>query len=199
MRASSHGGNPRWAWMNARKADLAALHLDREEFDRRMAQHRMDYDLDPLIQLAAKDQWMVQQQQRKLDRLSAVGREQADALARRNAAPGGSYGPWGIGDSHWALSEENLQNFLSAETKQGGMWTISEQHRALQANQSLIGLSQSLSAVAELGEILPHETPCMKKHPGICKGAVVRDDGELAWRAANIIADGFHRVRPHQC
>ena len=159
MRASSHGGNPRWAWMNARKADLAALHLDREEFDRRMAQHRMDYDLDPLIQLAAKDQWKVQQQQRKLDRLRAVGREQADALARRNAAPGGSYGPWGIGDSHWALSEENLQNFLSAETKQGGMWNFRNSTAPCRPTNHLLALvnpCQLLPSLARSCLTRPH-------------------------------------------
>lgn len=180
------GGNPKLAWLNEQRERLQKLGLGRDAFNAEVSRLAVPYDADPSLRQAALDTWRARHIARR-----AAAAMTPPAMAAPQQLPQG-FGPWGLGDSYWPLSEERLRHFLLTNTQAGGIRQAALAHRHWQ-DQGCMVTCVAASSASKLGEDAPLAAACAHKHPGKCVGHLQAHE---LLKEADLIASGLHSIRP---
>lgn len=198
--------NPKMVWLNARRQELRALKLPKDQFYARVSAYARSYDNDEVVRLAARDFFRVHRQKMLISRASASaaqGEQQARRVHRQKmlnpvmrvtgSGLEGQYGPWQLGDKLWPLSEDHLNRFVTEGSAAGGLRKLVAAHRQ-QQEKDLILTSARATSSAQLAPTAAFQDSCAQKHPGKCRSRLLLQ-GRLVARAADCIADGLHSIR----
>ena len=181
------GGNPKYAYLNARRLELQKENLSKQEFNLRVADYASEYDASDLIQQAARDDWCAQ----RLRRLRALDSDfHVDNAAADPAEPEG-FGAWRAGDDFWPVGEDRLLGFVGSLSTHGGMRPIAEGHRQWQSS-ALVLTGSMATAAAGVDNSRPLRTNCNHKHPGKC---IDYNHSHHISTTANAIVQSLHGIK----